>query len=638
MTLRLEDLPWLPNTPDDWNKMIQDLGINTPDIGPKLANLSSYRLDASKSRTLKKIAGKLRKSKVDFAPMSTFRLGVVAGSTFDIVGDCLDAAAFRHGVNLEMIQAPYGMIMQEVLNPASVVYSSNLDGLLVFADHRTFGLGVPSIDERNEAAVMRALQFTEDLLSALRSNNGPPAILQTLPCPVSTLFGSLDRSIAGSVTARIARFNSELPALATKYGAYVLDIGSLATQVGTAEWFNPIQWISYKLPFDAKMAPIYADWLGRLLGAIRGKSAKCLVLDLDNTCWGGVIGDDGMPGIILGQGSAGGEAYLAVQQVALNLKARGIFLSVASKNDFAIAIEPFKNHPEMLLRENDISVFQANWIDKATNLEAIAKTLNIGIDTLVLLDDNPAERKQVRDALPFVKVVEVPAEPAWFSWCLEACGFFEAVTFSDEDVKRASMFSEDVQRAQVMSGMRDLSDYLRALDMTLQAKPFDEQGRQRIIQLINKTNQFNLTTRRYTEAQVRMMESDRDLLTLQVRLTDRFGDLGMISVIICRPDRGDTLSIDTWLMSCRVLGRGVEAAIVSILVQEARNRGARRLLGTYLPTDKNILVADHYSKLGFVKIEDFAGGGSLWELDLRSYIIPQFEMHIEVERLLGEPH
>ncbi|WP_373503608.1 HAD-IIIC family phosphatase, partial [Aestuariivirga sp.] len=272
-------------------------------------------------------------------------------------------------------------------------------------------------------------------------------------------------------------------------------------------------------------------------------------------------------------------------------------------------------------------------IDKATNLEAIAKALNIGLDALVLLDDNPAERAQVRKALPMVRVPEVPDDAAWFAWTLEAGGWFEAVTFSAEDADRVKMQAQDVRRAELMSGARDLTDYLRSLGMTISFRPFDAQGRQRIVQLINKTNQFNLTTRRYTEAQVSEMEAAPSVLTLQVRLTDRFGDLGMIAVIIGRshPEHSSVLELDSWLMSCRVLGRQVEAATLSVIAARAKEMGIASLLGTYIPTDKNMLVENHYGKLGFTRAAGEPDGRTIWELDLASYEPPAFPMTLSVD-------
>ena len=633
MAQRLIDLPWLPVAPDDWLERNKQIVPGGKDAGAELRALAQFRLDASKSIALKRTAAKLRKAGGNLAPLSLFRLGIVAANTFDLVLDCLPAAAMRHGVNLETAQTPYGMIMQPVLDPGSALYTASLDGVLVVADHRWLGLDAAAPATSGPDAADGALRQIEDVLRALKDNGGPPAIVQTLALPLSSLFGSFDAGVAGSVRAGIARFNAELVPLARTYGAYILDVAGLSAQVGADDWFNPVQWAAYKLPFDAKIAPIYAEWLGRLLGAIRGKSAKCLVLDLDNTLWGGVIGDDGMEGIVIGQGSARGEAHLAVQRAALSLGARGIFLAVASKNEAAVALEPFRSHPDMLLKEHDISLFQANWIDKATNLEAIARALNIGVDALVLLDDNPAERAQVRKALPMVRVPEVPDDPNWFAWTLAAGGWFEAVTFSAEDAKRAGMQAQDVRRAEVMAGTRDLTEYLRALEMVITFRPFDAQGRQRIVQLINKTNQFNLTTRRYTETQVREFEGDPGVLALQVRLADKFGDLGMIAVVICKPgdDTAPAWNIDSWLMSCRVLGREVEAATLSVIAAKAAEMNISKLVGTYLPTDKNMLVENHYGKLGFEKTAANADGKTQWEFDVGGYRPREFPMRLAVE-------
>ena len=358
--------------------------------------------------------------------------------------------------------------------------------------------------------------------------------------------------------------------------------------------------------------------MGRLLGAARGKARKCLVLDLDNTLWGGVIGDDGLTGIVLGNGSPLGEAYLKVQQTALALRERGVVLAVSSKNDDHIARGPFRAHPEMILKEQHVAVFQANWQDKASNLKAIAQTLNIGVDSLVLLDDNPVERAQVREALPEVAVPELPDDPAFYAQTLLAAGYFEAVAFTAEDRERANQYQSNAERAQALGAATDLSSYLTSLQMRAIFSPFDSVGRQRITQLINKSNQFNLTTRRYTESEVLAFEEASSGLTLQVRLIDRFGDNGMISVVVCRADGADWL-IDTWLMSCRVLNRSLEQTMLNHLVSRAREAGARALIGEYLRTDRNGMVKDHYARLGFtpLEVEDHR---SLWRLEIDSFV------------------
>jgi len=337
------------------------------------------------------------------------------------------------------------------------------------------------------------------------------------------------------------------------------------------------------------------------------------VLDLDNTLWHGVIGDDGLEGIVIGQGDATGEAHLAVQECALALRNRGIVLAVSSKNNEDIARGPFREHPEMRLREGHIAVFRANWNDKAGNIKAIAKELSLGLDAVVLLDDDPAERQLVRRLLPQVAVPELPSDPALYVRTLLASGYFEAVSYLEEDRKRGEFYRDNSHRQALQEDASDGAAYLASLKMVLTIQPFDEAGRKRIAQLINKSNQFNLTTRRYSEAEVREIEGDPNCFTLQARLTDIFGDNGMISVVVCRRVDKDW-EVDSWLMSCRVFARGVENAILQELVREARHRGVRSIIGRYRPTARNKLVEDHYSKLGFALIRSHEDGTTVWQL------------------------
>jgi FkbH-like protein len=343
-----------------------------------------------------------------------------------------------------------------------------------------------------------------------------------------------------------------------------------------------------------------------------------LVLDLDNTIWGGAIGDDGLEGIVLGQGNPLGEAFLEVQRMALALRERGIVLAVCSKNEEATARLPFREHPDMLLREEHIAAFEANWQDKCDNLETIARTLNLGLDSLVFLDDNPSERAAVRARLPMIAVPELPADPSYYPVVLSQAGYFEATSFVAEDRGRAGYYEANAKRNTLLRQVADVDDYLSSLQMVLSLEPFDAVGRARIAQLINKTNQFNLTTRRYTEDQVRAMESDASVYSLQARLKDSFGDSGMISVVICRREPA-LWTIDTWLMSCRVLGRKIEDAILNRLVLDAQEAGAEALIGTYLPTEKNRLVEHHYEKLGFTLVEEGEDGRTQWALRLQEF-------------------
>lgn len=628
MSLRIVDLPWLPDSHPEWLETTKALTAETPQLGITLQKLASARIDGGKALRLSRALTRLRGAAADLTPLASFRLGIVSAHTLDLALDDLPAAGLRHGVAIEIFTTPYGQIMQSVLDSGSNLYTSSLDAVLIAVDHHWFGWDGLSIHDCD--AVNAALAQMESIVAALQETKGIPPILQTLASPPSTLFGSLDAAGHASLRAAIAQYNSGLVDLAKAKGAYILDVADLAARVGGDLWFNPMQWASYKMPFDASVAPIYADWLARVLAAIRGKSAKCLVLDLDNTLWGGVIGDDGLEGIILGQGNAKGEAFLALQRAVLDLRERGVFIAIASKNTDSIARIPFREHPEMLLREDHISAFVANWTDKATNLEQIAASLNIGVDSLLFFDDNPAERAQVRGALPAVCVPELPADPSWYSWILSAGGWFEAVTVTDEDRARVEMQRLDAARATIRSTARDLREYLHSLEMIAEFSSFNRENRNRITQLINKTNQFNLTTRRYTESEVAVMEEEPGVQTLQFRLRDRFGDLGIVGVVICLPDGRAAWNIDTWLMSCRVLGRELEAATLSVLVQIAKERNIETLQGRYVPTEKNGLVAEMYDRLGFSRVGTTESEVKEWILDMETFSIPDLPMKIEI--------
>ncbi len=631
MSVSAIDLPWLQEAPADFSARCRATGSGKEASGRDLQFLGGFRLTSRHASHLARALRRCRAESKDLFPLSPVRMGVLAGATSDLLLDDLVAAGTRHGIALEIISAPYNQVAQQAFDPTSLINLAKADAILVAVDHRWLKLDRPVLDRDAAQTVADRIGQLREIVRALQIHSGAPAILQTLPIPPMPLFGSFDRRVRGSVRAMIDEANRAVSELAEKTSSYLLDVAALAEHVGTDRWFDPVQWAAYKLPFSADCVPVYADHIGRLLGAIRGKARKCLVLDLDNTIWGGAIGDDGVAGIFVGQGDARGEAFFAVQCAALELRERGIMLAACSKNDESVARTPFREHREMVLKEEHFAAFNANWIDKPSNLEAIAKTLNIGLDALVLLDDNPAERAEVRAAIPEVAVPELPQDPSWYAWYLRVAGYFEAIAFSPEDRLRIASYTADAQRAQVITKARDVGEYLTSLEMKISFAPFDAPGRQRVAQLINKTNQFNLTTRRYTEREVMAMEQDPAAFTLQVRLADKFGDLGMIGIVICRPGADDsaTWEIDTWLMSCRVLGRKVEQAMLAKVVSEAAKRGIRRLIGIYIPTAKNGMVAEHYRRFGFRRVSGENSSQTMWELDVSEYFPPAVPMQCE---------
>ncbi len=618
----LEELRWLPAAPGDFRERCRLLA-ESESLGRDLKLLANHALNPGMLERLADAISNLRMKGRDLRPLTPFRLGMIGNGTLDFVVPALIATAARHGISLECIRGGYDQVLQEAFDPGSVINMAKPDAVLVALDYRALPfIESPGDAEAAEASVKAAVDQLASIRTAIKANCGALTILQTLVSPVETLFGGFDRMLPGTMAFLIAETNRRLLLETPPAEALVFDVSSLASTVGIAEWYSPAQWNMAKLPFDTAFLPIYAEHLSRLLGAVLGKSRRCLILDLDNTVWGGIIGDDGLDGIRVAQGDTEGEAHLELQRLALSLRGRGVVLAVSSKNEDATARLPFREHPEMLLREKHITVFQANWNDKASNIVAIAGELSLGLDAMVFVDDNPAERALVRQTLPEVAVPELPEDPAMYARVLATAGYFEAIAFSAEDRDRAAFYDDNARRVALRTQVTDMDAYLKSLDMLITFEPFDPVGRARIVQLINKSNQFNLTTRRYTEPEIARLEHDADGLTLQVRLADAVGDNGMISVIICRPTAAHTWEIDTWLMSCRVLGRRVEQMVLREIAHHASEAGVRILLGRFKPTGRNDMVREHYQKLGFTKTHETSDGSSEWRLELPVAIEP----------------
>jgi FkbH-like protein len=600
MEWTLEHMPWLPSAPEQFRSLCKALGKGEQPWAHDARFLANHSLDAPQ---LIRFAKALKDAPEDKGHFTPFRLGYLSNATTDLIAPCIAASAARYGILAEMITAPFDQVFQQAMDPNSELNHMRPDAVLLALDHR----GLPL-----EQGVDAALEYVNTIRSALRKHSGAPLIVQNIARPPEPMFGHLDRRIQGNLQNTILQMNVALET--TIQDDYLLDVAGLAESVGLLAWHDLSQWYTAKLPFAQKFVPLYAEMVARLIGAVRGKTRKCLVLDLDNTLWGGVIGDDGIGGIALGQGNPKGEAFLAIQRMALSLRERGIILAVSSKNNNDIARTPFREHPDMLLKEDHIAVFQANWEDKASNIKAIAKTLNIGTDALVFLDDNPAERSYVRGALPEVGVPELPSDPAFYPRALLFGGYFETVAFSEEDRIRADTYQANAQRAQLEEQVGDVGVFLKSLDMRIHFAPFNATGRARIAQLVNKSNQFNLTTRRYSESDVAKMESDPAYFTMQVRLADHFGDNGMISVIICR-DASSVWDVDTWVMICR---RRVEEAVLAQIATAARRAGKSAITGTFIDSKRNGLVRDHYHKLGFSQTGD-DDAQSQWRLELSAF-------------------
>jgi FkbH-like protein len=590
----------------------------------RLAFLARHRLGYLETIQLARVLGE--SAPEPGSGFSAVRLAVLASSTVDHLLPAIRVAALRRRLMVDVYAGTYGQHRQEVLDSASPLHRYGPQMVLLSITAREAIASVPLVatSEQADEAMNRFVEELRVLWRKAREVLKATVIQQTFLDVTDPLFGSYDRLVAAAPSRLVARLNDLVSQAAASDGVSLLDIARASQSDGIGAWFDAGRWMQAKMEIAPQATPLYGDMVARIVAAQRGLSKRCLVLDLDNTLWGGVIGDDGLEGIVLGEGNAVGEAHLALQRYALQLKARGVILAVCSKNDPAIAEAVLRDHPEMLLRRGDFAAFVANWEDKAANLAAIAAQLNIGLDSLVFVDDNPVERARIRETLPVVAVPELPEDATYYVRCLANAGYFEAVSFTPDDQRRSAQYAANAEREAMLGSSENMDAFLRGLSMSVVFGPVRPVDLSRVTQLINKTNQFNPTTRRYTAEEMEAIAASPEIVSLQFRLLDRFGDNGLISVLILRPDPGqaDVMEIDTWVMSCRVFGRELEFEAMNIAVETARSRGVRAFRASYIPTKKNGVISDLYPRLGFTRAaaEPSADGGIQWRLDLSEYV------------------
>ena len=616
----MTELHWLPPIPD-WRPRLRALGTDPAKAWDEAVALANGRINFVLTNALDEAARRAFPTGPTGLATKPVRLAVLGSSTIAHLLPAIRVAGLRRGIWVDTYETDYGQYLQELSDSASGLHAFKPTAVLLALDsyHLTAGVTAGMDEATADAALDEAVSHIRETWRIARDAFRCP-VLQQAALPVHLpVLGLNEHRLPGSRVRFVARLNERLRAAAEEDGVDILAIDDRAARDGLMAWHDTALWHRSKQEVSPTAGPLYGDLVGRWLAAKQGRSFKCLVLDLDNTVWGGVIGDDGMEGIALGQGSPLGEAYVAFQDYCRELTRRGIILAVCSKNDESNAVEPFEKHPDMVLRRGDIASFVANWSDKAGNIRAIAEELNIGLDSLVFIDDNPFERNLVRQELPMVAVPEVSDDPVGYPVALSDAGYFEGLSVTDEDRERTSQYQGNKARDALKASATDLPAYLRGLEMELIVRPFDRIGLQRIVQLINKSNQFNLTTRRYTDEDILAVMADPDAFGLQLRLLDRFGDNGVIAIIIGRLQETKDLLIDTWLMSCRVLGRQVEPTTLNLIAAQAKKLGAKRVVGEYIPTKKNGMVKDHYARLGFTVAATNDTGGSRNLLDLATF-------------------
>jgi len=529
----------------------------------------------------------------------------------------LRALFHRQGVDAAVYEGAFDAIRLETLDPDSALYHFRPDAVVLLNSVQALRAalgnwtGDPLDFLRDQSESMLAIW------DALKSHS-PATILQSnFVLPHERYFGNFDQKVPGAFYTIAQSLNALLAEEArSRPGVLINDVEALASWVGRRNWFDDRLWDLAKAFCALDCLPAAAKNIVDIVMATRGRVIKCIILDLDNTLWGGVIGDDGLDGILL-SAHGDGESFYRFQAYLKGLRKRGILLAVCSKNEMHNALLPFEKHPDMLLRREDITAFVADWNDKAQNILKIRDILNIGLDSMVFLDDNAFERNLVRSLVPEVIVPELPEDPADYVRDLSELNLFESTSFSAEDLNRAELYRAEAVRREQQTQFGSAGEFLASLDMRIVVSRFDPFHLPRIAQLIQRSNQFNLTTHRYSESECAALMEDSRYVPLYVKLSDRLGDHGLIGIIVLEPTT-EKLWIRDWLMSCRVLARGVEQYLMNLVVEQACSLRVSQIGGEYIPTAKNGMVSEFFAQFGFTRTSE-NNGHTVWLLDVNSY-------------------
>ncbi|MBQ8614663.1 MAG: HAD family hydrolase [Ruminiclostridium sp.] len=546
------------------------------------------------------------------------KIAILAGSTANAVADQLELFLLNYGLEPVFYLSEYGQYWQDAMFPPEELTDFKPDLIYIYTTNRNISR-YPSVSEsREEAEALIDGEFMryKQMWESLKEKFGCPIIQNNFEQPPFRLLGNSDGTdihgrvrVVNELNLKFAQYAENEPKL------YINDINYVSACYGLDNWSDNLAWQMYKYALSLQAVPYLAANTAAIIKAIYGKNKKVIALDLDNTLWGGVVGDDGADNIKIGMDLPQGQVYSEFQEYLKLHKDLGILLTVCSKNDYENA-EAGLNHPEGTLRPDDFTVIKANWENKDRNILETAEELNLLPESFVFADDNPAEREIVREQLKGTAVPEMDGAENYIR-ILDRNHYFEVVSLSEDDRRRGEMYKANAQRASLQKSFSDYGEYLDSLDMTAEIAPFAPPYLQRIAQLTNKSNQFNVTTRRYTESEIEEIAADGGYIPLYGRLSDKFGDNGVVSVVIGRKD-GGTLHIDLWIMSCRVLKREMEFAMLDKVVEAAKAQGIKKIMGYYYPTAKNAMVKELFGSFGFTKVSD-KDGNTVWELETSGY-------------------
>lgn len=548
-----------------------------------------------------------------------YRIFVLRSFTLEPVVTAARAAAFLSGIDAVIRSGEFNAFAQEIFDPTSALYEFGPDAVFLCVQTRDIAPelwdGFSDLDgEGVRRSIERTLADYDNWMRTLRGNSNAHLIVHLLEKPEAASRGAYDSQAELGQFDAIDQVNAGIRRMARAHaGVFVLDYESLVSRHGRCAWHDELKWRTARMPIAAQhISDLANEWL-RFILPLSGNTCKVLVTDLDNTLWGGLAGEEGIEGVKIGKEYPGSQ-YLGVQRALLDLHRRGILLAIASKNNEADALRILESHPDMLLRPEHFAAMRLNWNDKAQSAREIAEELNVGIDSLAFLDDNPAERERVRLAVPEIKVIELPGEAQGFERAIRESPLFDRLTVTSEDLDRNRQYREQRLRTQLAQNSVSLQEFYRELRQRVEIRAASELTFSRAAQLISKTNQFNLTTKRYTEQEIRELSSTSDHVVYTIQVKDRFGDNGVVGVVIVRMLDGEC-EIDTLLLSCRVIGRTIETAVLSFLAAESRRRGIQRLAGVFIPTKKNAPAANLYGSHGF-EPDGRVSSGARWILDL----------------------
>lgn len=539
--------------------------------------------------------------KIDASGISKTKIAVIGSTSIQLIVSVFRALLTKYDIYADIYEGEYKGILMDVFDNTSKLYSFNPEYIIILPDYRDVEMFYPlmldDIESTNKA-VHNAYEQYALMFDRIHINLPKTQVLfANFVTPFLEPLGSLSANYCFSQRSFFRQLNFAFTKRHPPF-VFILDVEELAEYLGKQFFINESSFYLNKSGFALQYIGYYCDLIARQFEAFLGKARKCLVLDLDNTLWGGVVGDLGYDGILLDPNDAEGEAFLAFQKYIVELKNRGIIIAICSKNDEKNAKEPFDKNENMILKLSDISAFYANWDDKVTNIKKISNDLNIGVDSMVFFDDNPTERALIKKFLPEVRVIDAPEDPALYTRVLDQEHVFEWIQLTKEDLGRIETYTNNSKRNALMEVCIDYDDYLRNLKMIIECKELSDTDMERFVQLTNKSNQFNLRTRRYSEAEIIELQRDDSYVLLTIKLEDRFSKYGVIGCAILKID-GDTCFIENWVMSCRVLKKGVENYTIEKIVEIAKAHGCSKVFGEYIPTKKNSMVRDLYATLGF---------------------------------------